>query len=129
MICLKKTSFLMKYILKRSCFVGLLIVSFLAIFTTNNVNANEMSSISNNIELNSDSIEYWIEKSYSTDIYNNDPSSSRPYKPFPRSMWIEHRGYVGYIYVDAYYKSSTHYEVTYYGELRLGPFVPLRIDN
>lgn len=92
----------MKNILKKSM-IGLLVFSFFALLNTNKVNANELNELPNNIELSSDTMEVWVERSYSTEYYNNDPGSSRPYNPFPKTIWYEFRGYVGYISADAFY--------------------------
>ena len=114
----------MKNILKKSM-IGLLVFSFFTLLNTNEVSANELIEFPNNIELSSDTMEVWVERSYSTEYYNNDPGSSRSYNPFPKTIWYEFRGYVGYISVDTYYKSPTHYEVTYNGFVRNVPLAPL----
>lgn len=105
--------------------LGLLAISVLTLLNTNPASANELhDEASANVEIESINRQVWEERRYSTSEYNNDPTTFG-YNPFPTSIWYSHAGYAGYIYVDSYYKSSTHYIVTYGGVVRQGPFVPL----
>lgn len=104
-------------------FVGFL---FLAT-TTYSVSASELSDTPiNNIETQSASSIYVTRTgNYIKKDYCPNAACGGNEKPIPRQMWVSTSGgYAGYIPVLRWYESSTHYVVTYAGNIPKGPYAP-----
>lgn len=81
--------------------------------------------------LASDSIPYGIEIQYSLSDYCIDPvKCTNKMTVIPQRLWIERSGgYAGYIPIDSYYRSPTHWVVYYWGILPKAPYGPDQIDE
>jgi len=88
-----------------------------------NANANEISETSTTLAADTITAGVTIQysmKSYCTNYINCTSGKTL----VPSQTWVERSGgYAGYIPIDSYYESPTHFVVTYWGTIKKGPYV------